>query len=148
MSNTNPRELTPEERSKGGKRGAQRRNEVLGPQKRQSIATMAVAIREAKRMGWDPYLADPSDLQFIQERIYKLQALEAMAWAEGDREGVLKCIQATFPWFSRRVAITWMQQQKGATAIEIDTTTERRLEEAAQRREKAVEGESEPSEKK
>jgi hypothetical protein len=132
--------LTQENRIKGGKR----RLETLSPQKRTAIATMAVAVREAKRAGWDPYNRDASDLEHIQEKLFKLECLEAAAWADNDRGEVLRCIQASFPWFAKKVQLTWMLAAKMGPAMDIDDTTSKRLEEARERREKAQqEGEKE-----
>jgi hypothetical protein len=125
--------LTNEERAKGGKR----KLETLSPQKRQSIATMAVMVREAKRKGWDPYAVNATDLDHINEKLFKLECLEAAAWAEGDWDKVAMRISQSFPWFAKKVQLTWMMAARRGPAVDIDDTTSKRLEEARERREKA-----------
>jgi hypothetical protein len=135
------REFTQDERSRGGQKGGKRRLETVSVARRKEIATMAVWMREAKRLGWTPITVESTDLDQINQKLVKLQALEAKAWSEGDDDKVLRCIAASFPWFSKRVQLTWLMAARMGPAVDIDDTTSKRLEEARERREKAMEGE-------
>jgi hypothetical protein len=133
--------LTETELAEGRKYGGTARAAALSPTRRKQISDIANAIKLAKANGWDPYTRNPSELQAIDERMYKLIAIEAKAWSEGDDWKVMRAIMNQLQFIRLRTWITMTAGKKDGASLDLtpeDNEASRRLQEARARRNRAL----------
>jgi len=134
---------TPEEAKFYGSKGGKKRAQRLSPERRTEIATVAAAVRMGKAAGWDPYTRNASDLQRVEEKLAKIAAIEAKAWAQGNDDRVLRAITASLQWERLRMWIVNDSGRKGGPPLDMQEQADQeeaaaRLRESRERRAKAL----------
>jgi hypothetical protein len=136
-------EFTAETAAEMGARGGRKRANRLSPERRTEIATIASALRWGKQNGWQPYQLTATNLERINERLMKIAAIEAKAWASGNDDRVLRAIMAALPWERLRM---WTEANAGkpggpsldAESESIEDEALKRLKESRARREQRL----------
>lgn len=123
--------FTKETAKAAGSKGGRKRGQRLSPERRTEIATIAAFIRIGKEAGWDPYTRNASDLQRVEEKLAKIAAVEAKAWAQGNDDRVLRAITASLQWERLRMWIVNDAGRKGGPALDLEEKSIQ--DEAAQR---------------